>query len=54
MAEEKETFDEIDDTLGSDDTDALRYVLENTRGIAPVALYRQADFVPELPSDGSE
>jgi hypothetical protein len=46
MAEEKQTFD-IDDTLTADDTDVLRYVLENTRGIAPVALYNQADFTDD-------
>jgi hypothetical protein len=43
MAEEKQTF-EIDDTLSPDDTDVLRFVLENTRGTTPVSVYRQADF----------
>jgi hypothetical protein len=43
MAEEKQTF-EIDDTISPDDTDVLRFVLENTRGSSPVSVYRQADF----------
>lgn len=43
MAEEKQTL-EIDDTLSPDDTDVLRFVLENTRGTSPVSVYNQADF----------
>lgn len=43
MAEEKQTS-EIDDTLTTDDIDVLRTVLETTRGIAPVAVYNQAEF----------
>ncbi|AGL62281.1 MAG: hypothetical protein WAW62_03045 [Candidatus Saccharimonas aalborgensis] len=38
---------EIDDTLDFDDTDALRYVLKNTKGIAPVSVYREADYLAE-------
>lgn len=50
MAEEKQTpiiDDEIRDTLTADDTDVLRYVLKNTRGIAPVSVYNQADALIE-------
>lgn len=38
---------DIDDTLDFDDTDALRYVLKNTKGIAPVSVYREADYLAE-------
>ena len=34
-------------TLDFDDTDALRYVLKNTKGIAPVSVYREADYLAE-------
>lgn len=48
MNNENETApQEIDDTLDFDDTDALRYVLKNTKGIAPVSVYRQADYLAE-------
>ena len=40
MAEEKQT-PEIDDTLNHDDTSALRYVLEHTRGASAVSMYNQ-------------
>ncbi len=43
MAEEKQT-PEINDMITQDDTDVLRFVLENTRGTAPVSVYRQVDF----------
>ena len=45
MAEEKQT-PYIDDTLTQDDTDMLREVLmsEHARGIAPVSIYREAEF----------
>ncbi len=43
MAEEKQTS-EINDMITQDDTDVLRFVLENTRGATPVSVYRQADF----------
>ncbi len=45
MAEEKQTPES--DNVNRDDVDVLRYVLKNVRGIAPVALYRQADFLVE-------
>ena len=46
MAEEKQTSEMITVTLTQDDTDVLRAVLESehSRGIAPVSLYREADF----------
>jgi hypothetical protein len=46
MAEEKQT---PDDTLNKDDMDVLRAVLEDehSRGIVPVSIYRQEDFVSE-------
>ncbi len=49
MNDENETpmQQEIDDTLDFDDTDALRYVLKNTKGIAPVSVYREADYLAE-------
>lgn len=45
MAEEKQTFQEIDDTLNRDDIDMLRAVLEDShsRGITPVSVYNQSD-----------
>lgn len=46
MAEEKQTL-EIDDTLSPDDTDVLRFVLENTRGTKPVSVYNQSDFLDD-------
>jgi hypothetical protein len=46
MAEEKQTL-AIDDTLSPDDTDVLRFVLENTRGSTPVSMYNQADFTDD-------
>lgn len=50
MAEEKQTdIEEINDSLNRDDIEALREVLrsEHARGIAPVSVYRQADFEAE-------
>lgn len=43
MAEEKQT-ENIDDTLNHDDTSALRYVLEHTRGSTPVSVYNQGEM----------
>lgn len=45
MAEEKQTHESAHINL--DDVDVLRYVLKNVRGIAPVAIYSQADYVDE-------
>lgn len=46
MAKERQTFQEIDDTLTRDDIDMLRAVLEDehSRGMTPVSVYRQQDF----------
>ena len=46
MAEETQ-IPEINDTLTMDDMDMLRAVLQDShsRGITPVAVYNQADFV---------
>lgn len=47
MAEEKQTEEmSVNDTLNADDTSMLRAVLHcaNSRGIAPVSVYRQAEF----------
>ncbi|MGB4761857.1 MAG: hypothetical protein WBP12_00705 [Candidatus Saccharimonas sp.] len=44
MAEEKQTPENIDDTLSHDDTSVLRYVLEHTRGAAPVSVYNQSEM----------
>ena len=48
MIEETQTT-EFDDTLTLDDTDVLRAVLEDShsRGIMPVSVYNQADFLAE-------
>lgn len=46
MAEETQ-IPEINDTLTVDDMDMLRAVLQDShsRGITPVSVYNQADFV---------
>ncbi len=46
MAEEKQT-ENIDDTLNHDDTSALRFVLEHTRGATPVSVYNQSEIFAE-------
>lgn len=47
MAEEKQTPDHEQMHISLDDIDVLRYVLKNVRGITPVSVYNQADYVEE-------